>query len=112
MRPKFNLWIEKEGQVVLSTWRVDLLNAVDDTGSISSAAEAMEVPYRRAWERIHEMEERLGESLVDTEVGGAKGGGAKLTDLALDLVQRFQTFSAGLDQEVRGRFDRAFGNQE
>ena len=108
MRPKYNLWIEKDGQVVLSTWRVDLLKAVDDTGSISSAAESMEVPYRRAWERIHEMEERLGQSLVDTEVGGAKGGGAKLTDLALDLVQRFQAFSAGLDQEVRGRFERAF----
>jgi molybdate transport system regulatory protein len=109
MRPKLNLWIEKDGQVVLSTWRVDLLNAVNETGSISSAAEVMDVPYRRAWQRIHEMEERIGESLVITEVGGAKGGGAQLTDLALDMVERFQEFSSGLDQEVGERFKRAFG---
>jgi molybdate transport system regulatory protein len=111
MRPKFNLWIEKDGQVVLSTWRVDLLKAVDETGSISSAAELMEVPYRRAWQRIHEMEERIGESLVITEVGGAKGGGAQLTDLAQDMLLRFETFSSGLDLDVGERFERAFGNE-
>ena len=55
------------------------------------------------------MEERFGESLVVTEVGGAKGGGAKLSELALDMVRRFQVFSSGLDQEVGNRFERAFG---
>lgn len=110
MRPRLNLWIEKDGQVVLSTWRVNLLKAIDETGSISSAAERMDVPYRRAWQRIHEMEERLTDTLVVTEVGGAHGGGAQLTDLAIDLMHRFQEFSSGLEQEVEERFESAFGN--
>jgi molybdate transport system regulatory protein len=108
MRPKFNLWIEIDEQVVLSTWRVDLLIAIDETGSISSAAEEMSVPYRRAWERIHEMEDRLGKSLVETEVGGASGGGAQLTALAVDMIDRFRSFSSGLDEEVAKRFESAF----
>jgi molybdate transport system regulatory protein len=108
MRPKYNLWIEVDDEVVLSTWRVDLLKAIEETGSISAASEEMSVPYRRAWQRIHEMEERFGETLVTTEVGGARGGGAQLTTLAKDMIMRFQAFSSGLDQEVRERFERAF----
>ena len=52
MQPKFNLWIEKDGVVVLSAWRVALLEAIDATGSISAAAERLEIPYRRAWEKV------------------------------------------------------------
>lgn len=108
MRPKFNLWIEVDDEVVLSTWRVDLLRAIEETGSITAASEEMSVPYRRAWQRIREMEERFGETLVTTEVGGARGGGARLTTLAKDMITRFQAFSSGLDQEVSERFEKAF----
>ena len=64
MQPRSNLWIEKNGQVVLSRWRVNLLRAIDETGSISAAAEKMQVSYHRAWEKLHEMETRLGVALV------------------------------------------------
>ncbi len=108
MRPRFNLWIEIEGEVVLSRWRVELLEQIERTGSISAAAEAMDVPYRRAWEKIHEMETRLGRRLVETEVGGPGGGGAQLTPLATDLMRRFAAFAADLDEEIQGRFRAAF----
>jgi molybdate transport system regulatory protein len=109
MRPRFNLWIEREGRVVLSTWRVRLLVAVEQTGSITAAAERMQVPYRRAWERIQEMERRLDTQLVRTEVGGAGGGGATLSPEARELVQRFQRFEAGWREQIEARFQEAFG---
>src|SRR4030067_2002507 len=77
--PRYNLWLEQDGKVVLSGWRVRPLQAVASTGSITAAAEAVDVPYRRAWEKLKEMEKRLGLSLLETEVGGAGGGGARLT---------------------------------
>jgi molybdate transport system regulatory protein len=100
--------LEKDGEVVLSSWRVRLLQAVGRTGSITSAAESVGVPYRRAWERIKEMETRLGLTLVETEIGGPGGGGAELTDDARDLVARFLEFSGGFEAEVEARFHRAF----
>jgi molybdate transport system regulatory protein len=109
MKPRFNLWIEVEGEVVLSSWRIRLLKAITYTGSISSAAEMLEVPYRRAWERIKEMEARLGYPLLQTEVGGAGGGGAELTENAKGLVSRFDRFQDGLDEEIERRFSTAFG---
>ena len=56
MKPRFNLWVEAEGTVVLSAWRIRLLEAIDASGSIRAAAEELHVPYRRAWQKVHEME--------------------------------------------------------
>ena len=110
MIPRYNLWIEKDEEVVLSTWRVNLLEAIGSTGSITAAAGKMEVPYRRAWERIREMQERLGFSLLDTEVGGSGGGGAALTENAKDLIARFRQFELGMEVEIQKRFQDAFGS--
>jgi molybdate transport system regulatory protein len=109
MKPMFNLWLELDGEVVLSSWRVQLLEAVEVTGSITGAAEAMGVPYRRAWERLQEMEARLGEQVITTEVGGAGGGGADLTPRARDLIIRFHRFADSFGEQVMERFERAFG---
>jgi molybdate transport system regulatory protein len=54
------------------------------------------------------MEERLGLPLVNTEVGGVGGGGAKLTLEAKNLIQRFHRFADGLEDEIRERFESAF----
>lgn len=108
MRARANFWVEKDGKVVLSTWRVRLLEAVEETGSISSAASKMGISYRRAWEKIHECEERLGVKLVETQVGGAGGGGANLTPVATDYIGRFRKFTAGLNSTVVRRFEEFF----
>lgn len=109
MEPKVNLWIEIDGQVALSRWRVRLLTAIGETGSISGGAERLGVPYRRAWEKIQEMERRLGVTLLETQTGGSGGGGARLTPAAQDYVARFQKFSAGIDAYVQRHFQEAFG---
>ena len=110
MQPKSNLWIEKDGEVVLSRWRVNLLRAIDETGSISAAAEKMQVSYHRAWEKLHEMETRLGVALVETQTGGSHGGGARLTAAARDYIARFDRFSQGIDEIVARHFAESFGS--
>ena len=109
MYPRFNLWLEVDGNVVLSAWRVALLEAVAETGSISSAAERMNIGYRQAWAKIRECEERLGLPLIETTVGGSGGGGAQLTPAGRDLVAKYRVFSAGLEESIRQRFREAFG---
>ncbi len=108
MEPKFNLWIEHNGVVVLSEWRVRLLDAIDQTGSISRAAEHMKVTYHRAWEKLHEMEEGLGYKLVEAQVGGVGGGGAELTPQGRVLMKQFRALSQGLVDEIDQRFDEVF----
>ncbi|MFN8499434.1 MAG: LysR family transcriptional regulator [Anaerolineae bacterium] len=109
MYPRFNLWIEVDGDVALSAWRVALLEAVAETGSISAAAERMNIGYRQAWAKIRECEECLGLALIETTVGGTGGGGAQLTAAGRDLVTKYRAFSAGLDESIRHRFRDVFG---
>jgi molybdate transport system regulatory protein len=108
MEPKFNVWLEIEGEVVLSLWRIQLLTAVAQTGSISAAAAQIGVPYRIAWQKIHEMESRLGQKLVETQTGGKHGGGATLTPLAQDYINRFAQISQELDTALQERFQAIF----
>ncbi len=109
MQPKYNIWIEHDGKVVLSPWRVRLLEKIDELGSISSAAVALDLQYRRAWERVREIERELGAPVVITTVGGRKGGSATLTPDARDAIQRFRSFTKGLEAEVTRRFTEAYG---
>lgn len=93
-----NIWLETEaGDVALSRWRLQLLEAVDRTGSISAAAHAMAIQYRLAWNRIHEMEERLGVALVQTTVGGKGGGGAQLTPEARVVMLHLRAMFTAID---------------
>ena len=109
LEPRSKLWIERDGEVVISDWRLMLLEGIDRTGSLTRAVEEMKVPYRTAWQRLKESEERLGVRLVETQSGGAEGGGSTLTDAARDLLRRYRQFSDGLDELVDRRFRQAFG---
>lgn len=108
LTPHVNLWIERAGKVVLSAWRIQLLQAIEQTGSISAAAERMGIQYRLAWERLQEMEEGLGVALVERQIGGAGGGGTWLTDTAHDLIARFSTLSEQVAGCLADQFRQAF----
>jgi molybdate transport system regulatory protein len=110
MRMRYNFWIEVEDAVALSGWRVALLEAVEETGSISAAAARMGVHFRVAWRKIKEMEQRLGVRLVLGQAGGAHGGGAKLTAEAHDYVRRFRRFTQGLAETAEKQYQEAFGD--
>lgn len=108
MDVKSNIWLEVDGKVVMSLWRVQLLKAVEETGSISKAAEQMDIPYRRAWEKIHQSEERLGIKLLDTQIGGSGGGGAKITAEGKALIEKYKALIVGVDVQLKQRFQEIF----
>jgi molybdate transport repressor ModE-like protein len=109
MRARLKVWIETEdGRVALSEWRVKLLEAVAEHGSLVAAARELGVPHRTAWQRIQEMEATLGVQLLETTSGGTNGGGSRLSPAAVDLVARYQALHAGLDDLVLERFEGGF----
>jgi molybdate transport repressor ModE-like protein len=109
MRPRLKVWIETEdGRVALSEWRVMLLQAVAEHGSLVAAARALGVPHRTAWQRIQEMEGSLGVRLLDTTSGGVGGGRSSLSAAAQEFVRRYEKLRAGLEDLVDDRFHEGF----
>jgi molybdate transport system regulatory protein len=110
VEPHFNIWFEVDGEVASSCWRMRLLAAIDEHGSITAGAKVMGVPYRVAWQKVHEMEERLGVQLLDTQTGGSEGGGARLTEAGRDHVDRMRIFCDRADQAIGDFYLEAFGS--
>lgn len=103
-RVRSKIWVERGDDVLLSEWRVDLLAAIEASGSLAAAAARVGVPYRTAWERVREMERALGVRLLESASGGAEGGGSRLSPVGADLVARFRRVTDGVAAEVERRF--------
>jgi molybdate transport system regulatory protein len=108
MKPHLGVSIECDGLVVLNEWRVQLLEAIDQTGSINGAAEIMKVVYPSAWKKIRDMEKTLGFQLVETQVGGTGGGGAKITPKGHELMKEFRALSQDVTKAIGQHFDAFF----
>jgi molybdate transport system regulatory protein len=74
----------------LGPGKIKLLQAIADEGSISGAGRALGMSYRRAWELVADLNECFGQALVDTQMGGKKGGGAQLTLFGKELVKHYR----------------------
>jgi len=85
------------GNGAVGPGKINLLEQISQTGSISSAAKACSMDYRRAQYLLETMTEALGTTMVKTVVGGAQGGGAELTANGQALVKAFRS----LDDCVR-----------
>lgn len=108
MEIKAKFWIENKGEVVLGSGKAALLHAVHENGSIQRAAEEFDMSYRHAWGIIKKMEERAGFRLVDVQVGGGKGKGAKLTGRGRDFLEKFTLLEEGLRKITMERFEEMF----
>ncbi|MDA8219857.1 MAG: LysR family transcriptional regulator [Dehalococcoidales bacterium] len=111
MQARFKLWVEKDGELVLSAWRTQLLETIDEAGSISEAAHRLGVHYRIAWARVHQMEQRLGVRLVEGRSGGAGGGGARLTAAGREQVRKFHQLSRDLQEQIDSRLAELYGEE-
>ncbi len=82
----------------LGPGKADLLEAIARTGSISGAGRAMTMSYRRAWLLVDDLNRMFKQPLVEAQPGGAKGGGARLTPLGLEVVAHYRAIeSAALE---------------
>lgn len=84
----------RSGDVAFTDRDATLLRAIDETGSLNGAADALDRSYSRAHGRLTELEAAFG-ALVDRRRGGSSGGGSTLTDGARELLAEFDRLRAG-----------------
>ena len=87
---QFRLRILVGDDIAVGPGKVDLLEAVARTGSITAAAKALGMSYRRAWLLIDTMNRCFEAPVVSAEVGGASGGRTRLTTLGAEVVRRYR----------------------
>lgn len=66
------------------------MELISKHGSISAAGKEMGMSYRRAWLLVDEINRIFRDPLVEKQMGGPGGGGARLTKLGRDVVGRYR----------------------
>jgi molybdate transport system regulatory protein len=100
------VWLERDGRPVFGDGRARLLEALEETPSLSAAARKLRIPYRTAWQHVNAMEKGYGRKIVERRVGGAAGGGCRLTEAGASLLHGYQAFRRGLDELLEKRLRR------
>lgn len=84
-----NLTLEVFNQPFLLEKRIELLFAIDKTGSISKAAKEVPMSYKSAWDAIDNMNNLSPYPIVERETGGKGGGGTHLTQYGKNLIKTY-----------------------
>jgi len=69
------LWLESNGSRFFGPGPLELLERINETGSINQAAKQMKMSYKKAWEIINTLNEQSAQPLILTQAGGSSGGG-------------------------------------
>jgi len=103
------IWIEDDsGKVVFGLGRFKIFEAIQHSGSIQAAAKELKMSYRAVWGRIKATEERMGRKMLIRNVGGASGGGSRLTPFAKSLVEQFQQLHKNILSQSDDLFEKKF----
>ncbi|WP_447928316.1 winged helix-turn-helix domain-containing protein [Vreelandella sp. EE27] len=88
--PTFQLRLALHRDVIIGPGKVSLLEAVDQTGSISAAGRELDMSYKKAWQLIDTMNAHFTGPLVATHAGGSERGGAQLTELGALVIRHYR----------------------
>jgi molybdate transport system regulatory protein len=88
--PSISLRINLDPEGRLGPGKIALLEQIAECGSISEAARRMAMSYKRAWDLVEETNRIFGKPLVETQKGGRRGGGARLTPAGEAVVRSFR----------------------
>lgn len=111
LSPHVKFWLELDGERVFCAGVCQILQAVDETGSIKQAAARVGRSYRFVWGRLKQAEEAFGEPLVATRVGGRDEQRSSVTPAGREMMDAFlalrRRIFAVVDAEFGVRFVRS-----
>lgn len=92
-------------EVAIGPGKVALLGAIAETGSISAAARRLSMSYRRAWLLVDTMNRCFRSALVEAATGGKGGGGARITALGEEVLERYRLLEQTASASVRDQIE-------
>jgi molybdenum ABC transporter molybdate-binding protein len=96
------VWVRRAGLPIFGKGRLELLEHIDRSRSISAAAREMGMSYRRAWLLVQSINEAAGQPLVVAAAGGVQGGGAALTPLGRRAVTALRELQDHVNRTAAG----------
>ena len=103
--------ISDTGEKFFGRGPAELLELVDQLGSLHQAASQMYLSYAKALRILHAAEAGFGFPLVTRKIGGTCGGGSALTEAGREVLTRFRAYEAAVDKAAQAQFALCFPSQ-
>ncbi|MCZ7465154.1 winged helix-turn-helix domain-containing protein [Rhizobium rhizogenes] len=81
--------------------KIELMELIVETGSISAAGRAMDMSYRRAWLLVDALNHMFRQPVIESQRGGKQGGGAALTAFGTELLERYRGMERRMTEVLR-----------
>ncbi len=107
-RPVVTLALARE-KPFLDEKIVMLLELVEETSSVRTACQRMQISYSTGWNIIKVLESQLGTTLILRSQGGANGGQSVLTDYGKRLAVLYRQYLEELQQDAERLYHKYFG---
>jgi molybdate transport system regulatory protein len=104
--PGLTLRVLGRRAAALGPGKAELIERISETGSISAAARAMGMSYRRAWQLAEALNRDFREPVVETAVGGTRGGGARITAFGERLLGQYRVMEAKASTAIAADLQR------
>ncbi len=85
-----------------------LLSQVDETKSVRTACQRMQISYSTGWNIIRTLESQFNRTLIERSQGGAGGGRSRLTEDGRRLIDAFERYEEALRHTANELFEDAF----
>ncbi len=108
-RAAFRLRVTLGEVIAIGPGKVRLLEAVQETGSITAAAKSIGMSYRRAWLLLDELNGSLRSPAIESAKGGSAGGATTLTDVGLQVVALYRHIEATAASACEADLKRLLG---
>jgi len=94
-------WITGKHSGYIGIGRIELLEKIEQYGSMSQAAKSMGMSYKKAWKLIEELNHMYDEPLIVKVKGGRAGGGSELTIKGRQLIKDFKGIETKLTEFLK-----------
>lgn len=102
-------WIENEkGELLFGKGKTEILELIEQEGSIAKAAEKLAMNYKKTWTHIKILQNNIVDELVITQKGGSGTGGTNLTPKARELVRNYRQLQQEIEDFANKRFAELF----
>ena len=111
VRHKLKVWVVFQGRVKFGDGRAQLLELIDELGSLKKAVARLGMSYRNAWGYLRELEQAAGFKILERGPGGGQGSGTRLTTRGRELLAGYRRFREGVEKGAGRQFKKAFRNR-
>jgi molybdate transport system regulatory protein len=91
---ELHIRVSKEGRLLATPERIDLLRLIHKSGSLLTASGQIGVSYNKAWKMVDAMNKASNKPVVKKLRGGKGGGGAIVTDFGKLILSEYEAMES------------------